>query len=102
MTPKEADASHMNLLYGENVPLGSRRDTFNVNIFSCICVGASRSVREGRGQCVDVSLKEKCDVATNVSGWRHVVVERHKELQRTHQDRECPGRSQCGRCQHYC
>ena len=64
MTPEEADASHMNLLYGEKVPLGSRGDTFNDDIFSCKCVGASRRGREGRGQCVVASLKEKCDVAS--------------------------------------
>ena len=63
MTPEETDASHMNLV-GEKVPLGSRRDTFNVDIFSCKCVGASRR-GEGRGQCMVASLKEKCDVASH-------------------------------------
>ena len=99
MTPEETDASHMNL-FGEKVPLGSRRDTFNVDIFSCKCVGASRR-GEDRGQCMIASLKEKCDVASHLCwGLRHIVVEIHKELQRTHHDRECPGRSQCGRFQH--
>ena len=65
MTPEEADASHMNLLNGEKVPLGSRRDAFNADIFSCKCVRASRRGREGRGQCVVASLKEKRDVVTN-------------------------------------
>ena len=65
MTPEEADVSFMNLLYGEKVPLGSRGDTFNVDFFTCKCVGASRRGREDRGQCVVASLKEKRDVATN-------------------------------------
>ena len=58
----------MNLLYGEKVPLGSRRDTFNADIFSCKCVGASRRGREDSGQCVVASLKEKCDVASINAG----------------------------------
>ena len=68
MTPEEADASHMNLLYGEKGPLGSRGDTFNDDIFSCKCVGASRNDREGSCQCVVSTLKKKCDVASIDAG----------------------------------
>ena len=38
------------------------------DIFSCKFVGASRRCKEGRGQCVVASLKEKCDVASIDAG----------------------------------